>query len=183
MRCGIAKWLVSAARDRRRDLPRPVKRHVERCASCREFARFTRAVSEAAGRDARAFLEKVPAPETGGFLDRSPARKKPAPAFPREARRPWVPASVAAAGLVLAALLILRPAGEKPTPDEVAEFKKLAFAGGAVMNLAAEAQSPLDREYESLKKSVDSACQTVLASLDFKIEPEAPRGRAGRSST
>jgi hypothetical protein len=183
MKCGIVKWLISSARNRGRNLPGPVSRHLVRCSSCREFARFSRVLSETAGREARAFLEKIPAPETGGLLEKSPARTRPGPSSRRDARRLWIPASVAAAGLVLTALLIFRPAApprENASPDEVAEFKKLAFSGGAILNLVTEPKSPLDQEYESLKKAADSAVRVILASLDFKIGSEIRGGRTGR---
>jgi hypothetical protein len=184
MRCGIVKWLVSSAANRGRNYSRPVRHHLERCPSCREFARFTLALSETAGRDARAYLEKMPVPEIGGLLDKSPDQARPLP-FPRRSpKRFWIPASVGIAGLILAAILIFGPASlfrGKASPEEVAEFKKLAFSGGAIVTSAAEAPSSIDQEYESLKKAADSAVRSVLVSLDFKIKPEARGSRAGRS--
>jgi len=173
MKCRIIKRLVSSAANKRRDFSRPVRRHLERCSSCREFARFSLTLSQTAARDARTFLEHIPAPETAGLLDKSPAHAGSAPPARRFSRRPWIPASVGAAGLILAALLVFRPAPifrKSVSPDEVAEFKKIAFSGGAIVNAAVETPSPLDREYKSLKKAVDSAVQTLLSSLDFKVK-------------
>jgi hypothetical protein len=173
MKCRIIKRLVSSAANGRRDLSRPVRRHLERCSACREFARFSLALSQTAARDARALLERIPAPETAGLLEKSPAPTGSARSVRRFSRRTWIPASVGASGLILAALLVFRPAPifkESVSPDEVAEFKKIAFSGGTLVNAAIEAPSPLDQEYKSLKKAVDSAVQTLLDSLDFKVK-------------
>lgn len=182
MTCGIAKWLVSSARNRGRDLPGPVSRHLVRCTSCRDFARFTLALSETASRDGRAYLEKIPSPETGTVLGKSPAKARPSLSPRPPVRRLWIPASVAAAGLVLIAVLIFRPASpprETALWDEVAELKKFSVSGGAIRSWAAEAESPLDQEYESLMKAAASAARAIQASLDLKLGPETRRGRAG----
>ena len=173
MKCRIVKRLVSSAGNRHRDLSRPMRRHIESCPSCREFARFSLALSQRAARDARAFLEHIPAPETHGLFDKLPAQGESLPSGRRFSWRTWIPASAGAAAFILAALLVFQPIPifrEKVSPDEVAEFKKLAFSGGAIVNLAIETQSPLGQEYESLKKAVDSAFETFLASLDFKVK-------------
>ena len=183
MKCEIAKWLVSSARNRGRNLPGPVSRHLGRCASCRDFARFTLALSETARRDGRDYLEKIPSPETDGLLDKSPAGAKPSLSPRPPARRLWIPASVAAAGLVLTALLIFLPtAPSRKTTlwEEIAELKKLPVSGEAIRSLAAGAESPLAQEYDSLVKSAASAARAIQASLDLIIGFETQPGRAGR---
>jgi len=173
MKCRIIKRLVSSAGDRRRDLPRPVRRHLERCSSCREFARFSLTLSQTAAHDARTYLERIPAPETTGLLDRWPDRSASVPSALPSFRRFWIPVSAGAAALILGALLVFQPVPlfrEKASPAEVAEFKKIAFSGGVLVNAAVETPSPLDQEYENLKKAVDSAVQTLVVSLDFKVK-------------
>jgi|GEM_PF-1664004 len=167
MKCGIVRWLAASARD----LPRPVQRHLARCPSCRDYVRVTRALAETARRDAPAYLETVPPPKSGGFVDKARTEAKPGTSFRLVYRRMWIPASVAA-GLGLVALLVFRPGTNPPGVrwgQVVAPLENLPAAGEAVWNLAVEMESPLEREFESLRKAVTSAAQVLEAGLDLRM--------------
>ena len=183
MKCGLAQWLVSSASDRNRPLPRWVRRHSDRCPSCRDFIRFAELLDDRARRDAFNLLETIEEPRISGLPDRIPAGARPDATLRPTARRIWIRAAAtsAAAALILAAIMIFRPFSPALTPisatslwEEVAPLKKLPVQGGAIHTWAVEAESPLDREYENLKKALSSAARVIQSRLDLKIGSDLP---------
>jgi len=172
MRCGIVKWLAASDRN----LPRPARRHLDRCPSCRDFVQEGRALAGAAKRDAALFLAEMPSPKSGGLFDRMLGEVRSPSAPVRVAAKFWIPASVAA-GLVFVALVVFRSGAVPPAPswsDLVAPVKSFPFPGEVLGGLAVEAESPLDREYRSLERALASAAQSLKASLDLGLPSPRP---------
>ena len=183
MKCGLAQWLVSSASDRHRSLPRWVRRHADRCPSCLDFIRFAGLLDGRARRDAYNLLETIEDPRIAGIPDRIPAGARPDAILNPTARRIWIRAAATsgAAALILAAIMIFRPTSPALTPisatslwEEVAPLKKLPVQGGAIHAWVVEAESPLDREYENLKKALSSATRVIQSRLDLRIGPDLP---------
>ena len=183
MKCGLAQWLVSSASDRNRPLPRWVHRHADRCQPCRDFIRFSGLLDDRARRDAINLLETIEEPPIAGMPDRIPAGARPDATLRPTARRIWIRAAAtsAAAALILGAIMIFRPSSPALTPisatslwEEVSPLNKLPVQGGAIHVWAVEAESPLDLEYENLKKALSSAARIVQGRLDLKIGVNLP---------
>ena len=57
MFCSIYKWYISRALDSGKPPSGPVGRHIRRCASCREFARFSESLENRCVKDVPGFLD------------------------------------------------------------------------------------------------------------------------------
>jgi hypothetical protein len=173
MRCRINKWLISRSLDREKSFPRQVRRHIESCATCREFARFSQSLAEKAQRDADVLFEKSPTFRPEDIIAKAEFFPTPEEAAWPKRRLFWIPVvSTAAVGLIVAAVIFLHPwapAGPASFWEQIDTLKKIHLSGRSIEGLAVGAESPLETEYESLKKAVESATKFLLDRLDIGI--------------
>lgn len=176
MLCAITKWFISRALDTNKEMPVLFRRHLTKCASCREFVWASRRIETRAARDAGQLMEKTPA----GLSERIKANVFQPDDSPQEAYKPlktrsrWlIPmASTAAAAALLAVILFVQPfQNQKQTPDnkELSLFNSLTRPAEKVKNVSLEVESPYERELETLRKAARSASRYVLDKLDLRI--------------
>lgn len=179
MMCPITKWFISRSLDSGKEMPALFRRHLRKCASCREFQRALRVIQDRAAQDARGVLDETPE----GLADRVKAKVFQPHAVPLEKHpfplrrrfRIFIPAaSTALAAGLLAAVLILQPFQSKapdpaPAAAELSLFNKLARPGESMKNMSLNIESPYERELETLTQAVRSGTRHVLDKLDLRI--------------
>lgn len=181
MMCPITKWFISRSLDSDKEMPALFRRHLRKCASCREFQRSLRVIQDRAAQDARAVLHETPE----GLTDRVKAKVFQPHAVPLEKHsfplrrrfRIFIPAaSTALAAALLAVVLIWQPFQSKapepaaaPDTAELSLFNKLARPGESMKNVSLSIESPYERELETLTQAVRSASRHVLDKLDLRI--------------
>lgn len=175
MFCFIYKWMISWALDSGKRLPGVVSRHIDRCSTCREFARLSGFLAARLTQDAPGFLQKNH--DTDDRLNIRISSALDTKAAPQLKRRPhinFIPKPALAAALVLLAVAIAvifrvipftSPApGERSINDlpESVTVKK-------PLQIIEKIESPIESEMRSLGQSINSAAKFLVSRLDIKI--------------
>lgn len=177
MFCSINKWIISRSVDTGRPLPGRVKNHLQRCNSCREFAAFCTSIRPKLIQDKNIILEKadkaltkkilsgipVDITEKTGLENKTRFRK-------RAPRRPVLIPSLSAALVVLGILggilFFTHPRPQDTNPlGQLSALVKAASPEDVLSRI----ESPLETEYEELKRALDSTTRFLLSSLDFRL--------------
>lgn len=157
-------------------MPVLFRRHLRRCASCREFKRTSQRIQSSAARDARQLMDKSPE----GLSKRIKAHVFQPDDSPQEAYKPskyrsrWLipAASTAAAAALLAVILIIQPfQNQTPVPDskKFSLFNTLTRPAEKVKNVSFKVESPYQQELETLQKAARSASRYVLEKIDLRF--------------
>jgi hypothetical protein len=175
MFCTAYKWLISQAADSEKPVSRLVKNHTRRCDSCRAFAQHCESLKPKFAQDKLALFENADraldkkilsalAEESVSVSERHMASR----IF--VSRRPALVPSLAAALFVLAISLslifIVIPHSKKA--DSFGRPSEWVSAASPP-ELLAKAKSPLEREYQELKKTFNSTTEYLRSALDFHI--------------
>ncbi len=168
MFCSIYKWFISQAKDSRKPIPASINRHIERCASCREFVDLHESLIETSVKDLPCLPdEKESALSTKiiSALDKNMGPQK----VPH--RRPaFVPVIVSSFVLMVVAVGIYFLTIPRPTStyfqDSLSEIDNTISAFEEQLG---KIDSPLDTEYAGLKQSMQSTTEFFSAYLDIKI--------------
>jgi len=177
MFCSIYKWYISRALDSGKSLPGSVRRHIRRCASCREFAQFTESLENR-------FVEDMP-----GFLDDynkalnekiiSALDKHPGPKSAPKRRPALVPVLAAASALLVISICIVwlvLPSSNKITP--LNQLSQLGISKISFENMLVKIDSPYEEELTELKQTLKSTADFLLSRVDIKIgerEEKSPK--------
>ncbi len=179
MFCSVYKWLISQAADSGKPIAGHVKRHANRCDTCREFTQLCEELKPKFAQDKQTILKNNDEAlnkkiitaldrESISMLDRQVVTRR------LKAPRPALLPALAAVFLVLAVsisiIFLTGPRSEKAT--SMGRISELVSAA-APEEMLVKVESPLEREYVELKKSLDSTTRFLLSSLNFRIGQQA----------
>lgn len=178
MFCLIYKWIISWVLDSGKGLPGAVNRHIDRCSSCREFARLSGSLAARLTQDAPEFLQK--SHDTNEWLNIKISSaldtKTPTHSIRRQ-RFNFMPKPALAAALVLAAVvtavifLVIPSTTPTPAGPSINDFSKPVTVKNP-LNVVLQVESPIEAEMRSLEKSINSAAKFLVSCLDVKIGQE-----------
>ena len=175
MFCFIYKWMISWALDSDKALPGVVNRHIDRCGTCREFARLSGPLATRLTQDAPGFLQKNH--DTNGRLNikiTSALDTKTPTQLTRPQRFNFLPKPALAAALVLVVVAIAvilqvipftAPAPEEPSIDDLPKSVTVKNP----LRILEKVESPIEAEMRSLGQSINSAAKFLVSRLDIKI--------------
>ncbi len=175
MLCRLTRWLISRAEDRGKALPRFAQRHAERCADCREYARFTAALSSRFSQEIRPFLAAIPdfPLNPAGPVSESPRPGKGGLRGRRFAFLPFPAAALAVAATALILFLVVPRTASLSLRDReqaAATLKTVTAAPAQFRGILEGAETSLTNERAILEKSFLSAIDYLQARLNIKIE-------------
>lgn len=177
MWCSIHKWNISRALDFGKALSGFTKRHLERCASCREFSRTNQDLEKRLGADAAALIGSLDPSLAERMKSRIPAGSalEPgfrAPARPRTAHLRPVWAAAASLAVVVGVSLIWivsSPPAKMPSLDPLLRLDvPRAYLETAIQ----KAESPYREEIQELKQTLESTADYLISRLDVNLGPE-----------
>lgn len=169
MLCRIYRWKVSGAIDSGKPMSDAVKRHLLRCASCREFAGFAEDTGRRLTRDAGVLLGSVD-PSLGKRVQASLGdlgEAAPSHAGATLRLRPIL-AAVAALFIVGAGVLWLVRSRPQPTPELAPPFQ-IEKPGFYLEAAVEKARSPYEKEMRLWKETFDGAAKTLEACFDIGL--------------
>ena len=175
MFCNVYKWMISQAADSEKPVSGFVKNHTRRCDSCREFARLCESLKPKFAQDKLALLENADRALNKKIIsalaeERASASEQHAASRKLMAQRPALVPFLAAAFLVLAISLslifIVIPYSKKTA--SFGRPSELVSAASPEVFLA-KVESPLEKEYQELKKTFNSTTEYLRSVLDFHI--------------
>jgi hypothetical protein len=171
MLCSWYKWRISKALDFGQTRSRTMDRHLDRCPGCREFARFSAALSGKSRTDLPAFLD-------GDFRDLTQnimsglGRTNPSP--PTRRRHPRL-IPVASTAFIAAAVLIAVAFFPSSAPPSMSELKPLApweSAQTAFSEVLENVESPYRDELEYLRHSLSASAEFFQVFWDIRLGGE-----------
>lgn len=178
MFCTVYKWLISQATDSGKPLSGFVKNHTHRCDSCRAFAQLCESLKTKFAQDKHAILKNYDEALSKKIISVLPKERASESGHQRisrkfPARKPILVPSLAAAFLVVAisASIIFiavhrsRDTGPFGHPSEL-------VSAASPEALLVKAESPLETEYQELKKTLDTTTKFLRSYLDFHIGPQ-----------
>ena len=189
MFCTISRWMISRSEDSGKRVPRPIERHIARCAACGGFARASASLRSRLREERSAWLAKVPdfPVDLGRDLEttkrgaRTVGVRRPGSRRLLLGLRP-LPAAAIVLVVAAAALVLFQVVPKGPTPSARdrasarAAIKSLTSAPEGFQGAVGKAESSLEREGRILKESLSSAVEYLQARLNIKIErKEAPK--------
>jgi hypothetical protein len=171
--CRIIRWKVSGAIDSGKPMSEAVKRHLLRCASCREFAAFAEDAGRRLTREAEVLLGSV----DGALAERvqaslgkeleAPAsapevrlRGKPGPRLSPGFRLRPVLAAAAALVVVGAGVLWVVRSRPQPMPKLRPPFQ-IEKPGAYLVAAVEKARSPYEKEMRLWKEALDGAAKRL----------------------
>jgi hypothetical protein len=157
-----------------------VQRHISACDACRKYAELCTSLKPKFSQDKRTLMEgfdpgihkKIFAslPENPGW-EREPGH--PASTSRRLVRTPALIPSFAAAFAVLIlslSILLILPRSKQPPP--MGKISTL-ISSASPEDVLSKVESPLEKEYTELKRTLESTSKFLVSSLDFRIGPQA----------
>lgn len=172
MFCSIYKWKVSRAMDSSKPLSAPVKHHLRRCTSCREFARLSDELERRLTEDAAALLESADASlgkRVMSSLDVRGRAESPA----RPTRLPLRPVLAMAASLTIVALSILWfTTSRSPKMPSLGPLFEFDAPRAYVANAMQKAESPYEKEIQEWKQAFKSTAAFLQARLEIGLGEE-----------
>ncbi|MGD2087220.1 MAG: hypothetical protein PVH61_13635 [Candidatus Aminicenantes bacterium] len=176
MFCFIYKWMISWAMDSDKRLPGIVNRHIDRCSSCREFARLSGPLATRLTQDAPGFLQKNH--ETNDRLNvkiTAALDTKTPTQLTRRQRFNFLPKPALAAVLVLAVvaiaviLQVIPFTAPAPPVERSSNDLPKSVTIKNPLQILAKVESPIESEMRSLGQSINSATKFLVSRLDVKI--------------
>jgi hypothetical protein len=180
MFCSIYKWKISKAMDLGKPTSGMVQKHMSKCSSCREYAQLCTSLKPKFSQDKQAILRDFDPDLNKKIMAAIPEKPERGPEPRQKARMPWhsvrrpafIP-SLAAALVVLVisiSLLFLLPRSEQA--PELGQISSLVSAASPQVVLS-KVESPLEKEYIELKRTLESTSKFLISSIDFRIGSQA----------
>lgn len=172
MFCSIYKWKISQAMDSRKPTSGKVQKHINKCDSCREYAELCTSLKPKFTQDKKAILEEFDEslnikimsaiPEKQG-LGSIPGRRAPA----------LIPSLAAAFTVLVISIsiifLALPRSKQVPSLGQISTLVSAAFPE----DILAKVESPLEKEYTELKRTLESTSKFLISSFDLRIGQQA----------
>ena len=180
MFCSIYKWKISQAMDSGKPTAGMVQKHMAKCASCQEYAQLCASLKPRFAQDKQDILRDFDPGLNKKIMAAIPEKSELGPEPRHKVRTPWhsiqrpalIP-SLTAALAVLAisiSLLFLLPRSEQ-TP-ELGQISSLVSAASP-QTVLSKVESPLEKEYTELKRTLESTSKFLISSIDFRIGSQA----------
>jgi hypothetical protein len=168
MFCSIYKWFISQAKDSRKPLPASVNRHIQHCASCREFVNLHDSLMESTVKDLPCLpeeKERVLAAKIISAIDRNVEPRKARVRMPA-----FIPVVISSLVLVVVAVGIYFLTAPRPSSTHLLEsLSEIDNTISSFEERLDKISSPLDTEYSDLKQTMRSTSQFFASYLDVKI--------------
>jgi hypothetical protein len=168
MFCSIYKWFISQAKDSRKPIPAFVNRHIQHCASCREFLDLHDSLMESSIKDLPCLPEKdesLLATKILSALDRNTESRV------ARVRRPIL-IPVVTSSLIFVAVAVgiyfLTLPQPSPTPF-LSSLSEIDHTISTFEERLENINSPLDAEYADLTQTMRSTTEFFASYLDVKI--------------
>lgn len=175
MFCTVYKWLISQAADSGKPLSGFVKNHTQRCDSCREFAQLCESLKPKFAQDKHAILKNYDEALSKKIISALPKERASESGRLRISRkfltrRKVLIPSLAAAFMVVAisASIIFIAVHRSRNMGPFGHPSELVSAASPEV-LLAKAESPLETEYQELKKTLDTTTKFLRSYLEFHI--------------
>jgi hypothetical protein len=175
MFCTVYKWLISQAMDSGKPVSGLVKNHTHRCDSCREFARLCESLKPKLAKDKQAILENSHEALDKRIIsalskDRASLSGHQGTARTYLARKSALVASLAAACVILVlSLSLIFIVGPRARDDSSLGHPSELVNAASPGVLLVKAESPLEKEYQELKKTFNATTEYLRSVLDFHI--------------
>jgi hypothetical protein len=177
MWCFIYKWNISLAIDSGRTPAGLTKRHLKRCASCREFSRLSQDLEKRLAADASALLGSTDA-SLAARMKSTVAPVGPvgsintAPTRPKAIRLRPVWAAAASLAVVIGVSLIWTVTSHPSKMPPLDPLFKLDGPRSYLETALQKADSPYQEEIQELKQALESTADYLLSRLDVNLGPE-----------
>ncbi len=177
MWCFIHKWNVSRTIDSGGPPAGLTRRHLEKCASCREFSRVSRDLEKRLAADAAALLESADTTLARRMMPSATAGRpveslSPAPSRPRFIRLRPVWAAAASLAIVVGISLLWTVTQRSAKMPPLEPLFKFDAPRAYLENALLKAESPYQEEIRELKQAAESTADYLLSRLDVKLGPE-----------
>lgn len=179
MNCLLTRWMISRFEDTGKAMPPWAARHLERCAACRSFSSFSRALPSRLFGEVPASLTAAPDvhPERNPRL--SETSPSSGPARFRSFFRP-VPAAALVLLLVAGAFLFQgvwrgSAISAEKARAALADLKRVTAVPDDWPGIVTAAESPLERERLILENAARSAYAYLQDRLNITIERKSGR--------
>ena len=177
MLCKIYRWKVSGAIDSGKPLSEGVKRHLLRCAGCREFAGLAEETGRQLAREAEAMLgpgdqalaDKVRASlgkEVESPASARGAAMRPGPVF---RLRPVLTAAVALVVVGAGVLYVVTSRPQQASPGLTPPFQ-IEQPGKYLVAAVERVNSPYEQEIRLWRETLDGAARKIESALDIGLE-------------
>ena len=171
MICYLTKWYISREQDTGRNIPGMVRRHIDRCDSCQEYARFTQGLSERAKSDASSLIAETP--EEVMERIKIKAAEGVVPTRKHYSRRWLVPATSGAIAVILIAVILIfqpfQPSSQDLTGERSQILRALTLSEIDLRAYTGYIDSPFEKEWEGLKKAVLTSKDKLISHLSLRI--------------
>jgi hypothetical protein len=168
MFCAIYKWFISQAKDSRKPLPNSINRHIQRCASCREFNELHEALMETGEKDLPCISDEKKSTLAANIFSALDSNREPEKLPAR--RTALVPVFVSSFVLVAVASGIYFLTASRPNPTNLMD--SLSAIDNTISSFEerlVKINSPLDAEYAGLKQTMRSTTEFFASYLEVKI--------------
>jgi hypothetical protein len=168
MFCSIYKWFISQAKDSRKPLPVFVNRHIQRCASCREFIELHESLVETSFKDLPCISDEKMSSLATNIISALDSDKEPGK--PPAKRTALIPVFVSSFVLLAVAAGIYFLTSSQPSSTHL--LNSLSAIDNTISSLEGrldQINSPLDTEYADLKQTMQSTTEFFASYLDVKI--------------
>ncbi len=171
MFCSIYKWLISQALESGKPAASLVRRHLRRCASCREFALFSDSLEKRSAQDLNEVLKGYDEALDKKILlklSKSPEQEE------SRSRKPVLIPSVAAAAalLVLTISIIWLTAPKSSQPNLLESIYEFDINQTSLENKIVSIESPLVEEIKGLRETLNSTAKFLVSCLEQGIGEE-----------
>jgi hypothetical protein len=172
MFCSIYKWKISQAMDSGKTTSGNVQRHMNKCDSCREYAELCTSLKPKFNLDKQVILEEFDESLNKKIMSTIP--EKPGSGSAPGRRAPALIPSLAIALTVsvisIGIIFMAFPRSKQvPSLGQISTLVSAAYPE----DFLSKVESPLEKEYTELKRTLESTSKFLISSFDFRIGQQA----------
>jgi hypothetical protein len=171
MLCFYYKWKISQKADLGKDLSGFVRRHLQRCTSCRQYSRVSQALTEKLSKETPHALKEQKSRLRERIISALVEEMRPA-----RVRKPvsrYFPVLVVSILILVVAIGLVSYLNNPSVPNgnvkSILPLSKMSVAGLSLKNILGGVESPMEKEMKSLKQSMKSTAEFLVSCLDFNL--------------
>jgi hypothetical protein len=171
MLCSIYKWRISKALDKGDTFSNKIQHHLQNCGSCRDFAEFSQQLETRSAAAQPDFQQGFPISLPGRIM-----AALDAPSQARSQRRffstllPVASSAVLILAVSASVYFLTTPRLQPLEPlEELLPLNQAQTSLGQTLN---QLDSPLEKEYQNLKSTVEATTDYLLSRFDIKLGQE-----------